>query len=174
MYIIARWPRPCHDCNAQMDWCYLFANLFTCLQKDSINEATYGVPSRRQLTPRFVQACLFENYPNISSFQPQLVAHNFRVIQQSAAHPHFWSESPFRPAVGNSPPFPNESPFQTIRQNCQPRIQVEILEQMYEMEIRSENWVSCRRLVCNNFARWLQKIAACYDYQIIPTVITRT
>ena len=50
------------------------------------------------------------------------------------------------PAVGNSPPFPNESPFQTIRQNCQPRIQVEILEQMYEMEIRSENWVSCRRL----------------------------
>ncbi len=30
-------------------------------------------------------------------------------------------------AVGNSPHFSNESPFQTILQNCQPRIQVEIL-----------------------------------------------
>ncbi len=31
-------------------------------------------------------------------------------------------------AVGNSPHFSNESPFQTIRPNCQQRIQVEISE----------------------------------------------
>jgi hypothetical protein len=50
------------------------------------------------------------------------------------------------PAVGNSPHFSNESPFQTILQNCQPRIQVEILEEMSEMEIRSKKGASCRRL----------------------------
>ena len=35
--------------------------------------------------------------------------------------------SEVKPAVGNSPHFLNESPFQPIRQNCQPRIQIEIL-----------------------------------------------
>jgi hypothetical protein len=49
-------------------------------------------------------------------------------------------------AVGNSSPFLNESPFQPIRHNGQPRIQVEILGQMTEMEIRPKNGASCRWL----------------------------
>ena len=44
-------------------------------------------------------------------------------------HPLFKNTHyPFHPDVGNSPPFWNESPFQTIPRNDQPRMQVETFE----------------------------------------------
>ncbi len=51
--------------------------------------------------------------------------------------------------------------MRTFRQNCQPRIQVEISGQMSEMEIRSKRGASCRRLIAyhllNHLASLLQK-----------------
>ena len=50
-------------------------------------------------------------------------------------------------AVGNSPPFLNESPFRTFRQTFKPGIVVDTFDEMFEMEIRSEKGASCRRLL---------------------------
>jgi hypothetical protein len=51
-----------------------------------------------------------------------------------------------RSAVGNSPHFSNESPFQTFTPKFQPEFLVHRLDELSETEIRSENGVSCRPL----------------------------
>jgi hypothetical protein len=57
----------------------------------------------------------------------------------------FW-ETPVGPAVGNSPPFWNESSFGTFSPKFKPEFVVDSFDELAEMEIRSKKGASCRRL----------------------------
>jgi hypothetical protein len=57
------------------------------------------------------------------------------------------SSCEFDTAVDNSPPFWNESPFQTFTPKFQPEFLIDSFDELSEMEIRSKRGASCRRLV---------------------------
>ncbi len=73
-------------------------------------------------------------------------------------------------AVGNSPPFWNESPFQTFTQNFNLTLWLTVLTNWLKWRFVQKRgrvadgwmcWVFWDATIfCNNFARWLQKIVA--------------
>ncbi len=72
----------------------------------------------------------------------------------------FWDA--MRSAVGNSPPYWNESPFQTFVPKFQPEFVVDSFDEFSEMEIRSKKGASCRRLDALVF--WdVLVFLGCYD-----------
>ncbi len=112
----------------------------------------------------------------ISSLKTQQIASHatiFWIILQSLCSPteDFWmaertfgiefsnyfsnerSKIEYSPAVGNSPPFLNESPFRTFIRKFQPEFMVVSFDESTEMEIRSKKGASCRRLVLTPLKR---------------------
>jgi hypothetical protein len=70
--------------------------------------------------------------------------YNRRVPRNRHTGAQYRKKIDIAPAV----PFWNESPFQTFAPKFQPEFVVDGFDELSEMEIRSKNGVSCRRLHC--------------------------